>query len=637
MKQYRLRMTSLAVLATLGATGSAMAAGIVASGGQTQVGTPGNTPVVNIAGADAAGISHNTFSSFDVDRNGVVFNNLTAAGVSQLAGQLAANANLNGTAAKVIVADVNSATASKLNGAMEVAGAPAHLMIANAAGISVNGATTINAPVLTLAAANFNPSAASPLGVMVDTSRATPATIDINGDGLDVGAGQLNLLSRATLVNAAVKGWTINSQNGTQFDGDASGNFTGKLTANAPHAPAVALDVSELGGMYANKIVLEGSEHGLGVNSAGIIQAGKGGLAIQMYGNPGTVNMTGGFIGGAGASYRVDSAEMANTPDSLRPEQYRGLDEAQIFALEKQESEALAAKSNARAGYSPAADAGLSDSEKVKLVADMAAQAQQQLADMHQPAAGHPNSGPDADEQAAREAQMDADRKAADAAYVADLERKAQEQAARDAQLEIDRQAWEAEQQRTAQEKAAAQAQAEAAYQAWLVEGQHKAEEQAASEKADREAQQAAQQAEQERVAQEQAARQAQMQADANAAAADMQRVASERTAHVTQMDAAFRALNEEQQRQAVERAARQANGIPDEAAWIADQQATAAGIAKIQQLEAQYRAAYNVVLDDRNAVAQGFVPTSIASQDVQRISYAAQAQPATLSVRYGY
>lgn len=662
MKQYRLHMISVAALAALGATGSAMAGGIVATGGQTQVSTPGNTPIVDIAAANAAGISRNTFSSFDVDKNGVVFNNLTAAGVSQLAGQLAANANLNGTAAKVIVADVNSATASKLNGAMEVAGAPAHLMIANAAGISVNGATTINAPVLTLAAANFNPTAASPLGVMVDTNRATPATIEINGAGLDVGAGQVNLLSRATIVNAAVKGWTINSQNGTQFDGDADGNFTGKLTDNAAGVkPAVALDVSALGGMYANKIVLEGSEHGLGVNNAGLIQAGNGGIAVQMYGAD--LNMRGvSSFGSDGVSTIVRSADMFDTPDALRPAQYRGLDEAQIFALEKREMADLADKSNARRGYSPANDATMSDGQKIAMVADVAAQAQQQLADIRNHAAQDPNSGAgtggdtgadsgsgtdadagkaqrDADERAAREAQIEADRKAAEDAYQADLARKAQEQAARDAQMETDRQAWEAEQQRKADEKAAAQAQAEVAYQAWLADQQHQAEEQAAREKADREAQQAAQQAEQERLAQAQAAREAQLAVDATAAAAAQQRVAEERAAHQTQMDAASKALQDEQQKQAQEHAARQATMNSYEA-WLADQQAMADGVEKVRQLDALYRAAYSVVLDDRNAAATGIFTDVRASQVVQaaqQVNYAPQAQPVMVSAHYGY
>ncbi|WP_175054521.1 filamentous hemagglutinin N-terminal domain-containing protein, partial [Paraburkholderia sediminicola] len=500
MKQHRLNVLNVATLAALGVSGSAIAGGIVSAGGQTQVVTPGNTPIVNIAGANSAGVSRNTFSNFDVDKNGVVFNNLTAAGVSQLAGQLAANANLKGTAAKVIVADVNSAQASKLNGAMEVAGAPAHLLIANAAGISVNGATTINAPVLTLAAASFNPRADSPLALSVDTNRATPATIEINGDGLNVGAGQVNLLSRATLVNATVKGWTINSQNGTQFDGDADGNFAGKLTADAAGAkPAIALDVSELGGMYANRIVLEGSEHGLGVNSAGRIAAGKGGLAVQMYGAD---------IALRGSNAHVDLEGFGSI---VRSAEHGGLDEAQYFTAKKQEAAAEHARVDAYFNYSPADDANLSDSSKIALINDLA----WRTSDAGRKAA---NDAAQAEQQ---QRQAEADRLAWDA----EQERLAKEQAARQAQMEADREAWEAnhraeqqraeeaqqaEQERLAKDQAARQAQMEADRQAW--EANHRAEQQRAEEA--RAAAQAAQQAEQQRLANEQAARQAQMEAD---------------------------------------------------------------------------------------------------------------------------
>ncbi|MFM0595710.1 filamentous hemagglutinin N-terminal domain-containing protein [Paraburkholderia dilworthii] len=513
MKQYRLHMISVAALAALGATGSAMAGGIVATGGQTQVSTPGNTPIVNIAGANAAGISRNTFSNFDVDKNGVVFNNLTAAGVSQLAGQLAANANLNGTAAKVIVADVNSVQASQLNGAMEVAGAPAHLMIANAAGISVNGATTINAPVLTLAAANFNPTAASPLGVMVDTNRATPSAIEINGAGLDVGAGQLNLLSRATIVNAAVKGWSINSQNGTQFDGDANGNFTGKLTSNAAGAkPAVALDVSALGGMYANKIVLEGSEHGLGVNNAGVIQAGNGGYAVQMYGAD-IQGQPGGILASQGSSYTVRAADMAATPDMWRPEQYRGLDEAQIFQLEKQEFKAAADKSNAYNQRFAEDPAKLSDSDKIAQVGGLYEQIQLMRAQQN------PDTDPDV-----------IARKAADAAQQAEI---ARQNAARAAEQAAEQQAAA----QAAQQEAQLEAAREADYQAMIAARQAEA-------KARWEADQAAQSANTADAQQQAAAQQA---AFEQQKAADIARQQAEQqvAAQIAQQDAQREAARE--------------------------------------------------------------------------------------------
>ncbi len=284
MKQFQCNVLALAAMTAVALAGTSAYAGGVTGSGGTQVSNVGATPVVNINAANAAGISRNTFSNFDVDKNGVVFNNMLADGRSQLVGALKENGNLKGRQASVIVADINSAQASKINGPMEVAGVPAHLLIANAAGISCNGCNTINAPMVTLAAARFAPRADSPLALEVDTSRATPAMLEIDGDGMDAGAGQLNLLSRATKINAIVKGWKIDSITGSSFDGDANGNFQGKLVRDVANAPQVALDVSALGGMYANKIMLEGSERGLGVNNAGVIQAGKGGLAVELFG-----------------------------------------------------------------------------------------------------------------------------------------------------------------------------------------------------------------------------------------------------------------------------------------------------------------------------------------------------------------
>ncbi|MFP3700680.1 hypothetical protein SB758_34970, partial [Burkholderia sp. SIMBA_013] len=45
-------------------------------------------------------------------------------------------------------------------------------------------------------------------------------------------------------------------------------------------APAFALDVGALGGMYSQKIVLVGTEHGVGVRNAGTMGAQAGQLLV---------------------------------------------------------------------------------------------------------------------------------------------------------------------------------------------------------------------------------------------------------------------------------------------------------------------------------------------------------------------
>ncbi|GAA0829520.1 two-partner secretion domain-containing protein [Cupriavidus pauculus] len=560
MSEFRLRIISSAALAVFAAASAHAAPGIVPSGSQTQVGNAGNTPVINIAGANARGISHNTFSQFNVDQNGVVFNNLTAAGASQLAGQLAANANLGGKAAKVIVADVSSSKASELNGAMEVAGAPAHLVIANAAGISCNGCNTINAPVVTLAAARYTPTADGALAFTVDTSRAQPATISIDGEGMNVGTAQLNLLSRATLINAAVKGWDIHSLNGTEFEADSDGNFQSKLTYDAAGTkPTVALDVSELGGMYANKILLEGSEYGLGVNNAGTIWAGDGGLGVEMFGAELT-HVGQGISHSEGAGYDV------------RTEHYKGqADEAQLYERTRHDMRADAEASHRAKGWSPEAEARLTDNAKQRKLDALVEQA------TYRPhiETAEERAAREADE-AAKRAQADAEHEAEKAAAIARAEAEAQARAEKEAADKAAEVAQAEAAAKAAEEQAAAeaewrerQAQEQAEYEARMAAEKARAEAEAqarAQADAEREAEwaeyNAQKQAEYEaQKAAEQAASQAQFDAEAQARAqADAEREAE--WAAVAEYNARKQAEYEAQ------KAARQAQIDADAAGW---------------------------------------------------------------------
>ncbi|HBI08977.1 MAG TPA: hemolysin, partial [Franconibacter pulveris] len=114
--------------------------------------------IVDINKASAEGVSHNVYSQFNVDQNGVILNNSGGATNTQLAGQINGNANMAGGSAKVILNEVRSADPGQLNGMVEVAGQSAQVIIANPSGITCNGCGFINTnhAMLTTGAASFD-------------------------------------------------------------------------------------------------------------------------------------------------------------------------------------------------------------------------------------------------------------------------------------------------------------------------------------------------------------------------------------------------------------------------------------------------------------------------------------------------
>jgi filamentous hemagglutinin len=112
--------------------------------------TSTGVPAVNIAAPNAAGISANQYSSFNVDSAGLVLNNSLVSGTPLLGGTLGANPNLNGHPATTILNQVTSTAPSTLAGPVEVFGSPAVLIISNPNGLSVSGLSITNTPGLVL-------------------------------------------------------------------------------------------------------------------------------------------------------------------------------------------------------------------------------------------------------------------------------------------------------------------------------------------------------------------------------------------------------------------------------------------------------------------------------------------------------
>lgn len=117
------------------------------SGHQLQqvVDTANGIPQVNIRTPNQRGLSHNSYTEFDIDTRGVILNNANTNTLTQQAGMITANPNLVGGTARLILNEVNAPNPSILNGFIEVAGDRADVVVANPAGIICSGCGFINA------------------------------------------------------------------------------------------------------------------------------------------------------------------------------------------------------------------------------------------------------------------------------------------------------------------------------------------------------------------------------------------------------------------------------------------------------------------------------------------------------------
>lgn len=238
---------------------------------RTQVNNAGAVPVINIATPNAAGVSHNTYKDFSVGTPGAVLNNSTVAGKSQLAGQVNANANLNGKAADLIINEVTGSTRSDLQGKIEVFGNKANVLIARPNGITCDGCGFINTPSATLTTGK----------PVLDQQGALEAlevkkgSITIGGKGLDGSATDyVDILSWATELNGK-----INAKNLTLTQGSNRVDFkTGTIAPIAGEGakPLLAVDTKALGGMYAERIRLVATEDGVGANVANLTSSQQG-------------------------------------------------------------------------------------------------------------------------------------------------------------------------------------------------------------------------------------------------------------------------------------------------------------------------------------------------------------------------
>jgi len=244
----------------------------------TVVGSANGTPQVNITTPSAAGVSRNQYQQFDVGAQGVILNNSRGDTQTQIGGWVQGNPWLATGTARVILNEINSSSPSQLNGYIEVAGARAQVIIANPAGIQIDGAGFLNASRVTLTTGTPIVSNGA-----LEGYRVAGGAIRIAGAGLDASrTDYTDIITRSLQVNAGI--WANQLQASLGNNVVSADNTAVTPQAAGSGAPAFALDVGALGGMYANRIWLVGNEQGVGMRNAGKIGAQAGELVVTAEG-----------------------------------------------------------------------------------------------------------------------------------------------------------------------------------------------------------------------------------------------------------------------------------------------------------------------------------------------------------------
>lgn len=245
------------------------------TGGTSIEATRNGIPLVNIAKPTARGVSHNRFTDYNVSQQGLILNNATQITNTQLGGQIQGNANLGTAPASLILNEVTSTNRSQLNGYTEVGGHSANLVVANPNGISCDGCGFINTPQATLTTGMPEFSEGALSGYQVNGGDIAIEGQGLNADNID----RLSIITRAVQINANIHAQQLDVITGRNHVNAQTGEVTA-LADDGSAKPTVAIDSSALGGMYANRIRLLGTEQGVGVNLNGVVSAGTEGFQL---------------------------------------------------------------------------------------------------------------------------------------------------------------------------------------------------------------------------------------------------------------------------------------------------------------------------------------------------------------------
>lgn len=262
----------------------ASAAGIAIDGGTaTTVSTAANGhQTVNIA-PTVAGVSNNTYSSFNVDAAGASLNNV-------------------GINARTIVNQVTSTNPSIISGRIDVLGSRTNVILANPNGITVNGGSFVNTGRVALTTGHVSFKDTIPVAgiperdIVLDTSTGT---IVVGPQGLASALIGLDLIAKNVQINGpltngftsqtayvrAVAGNSNVTLNTAVSPNDNSNDWlTLSPSTSAATANSFAIDITAAGSLTSGRVQLIVTDKGPGVRSAGPMNASLGDFTLSSNG-----------------------------------------------------------------------------------------------------------------------------------------------------------------------------------------------------------------------------------------------------------------------------------------------------------------------------------------------------------------
>ncbi|MBO1929399.1 filamentous hemagglutinin N-terminal domain-containing protein [Providencia rettgeri] len=159
---------------------------------------------------------------------------------------------------------------------IEVAGNSAQVIVANASGITCNNCGFINTNRATLTTGKITPQLNGDFTINVDKGQIV-ITDKFNSNS------PTDILAKTAAISGKMNADEINIITGTNVI-SKNGQLIKSASSNT-NTPNIAIDISALGGMYADKITLISTGNNSAISNKGIISAGDDGLRIASNGN----------------------------------------------------------------------------------------------------------------------------------------------------------------------------------------------------------------------------------------------------------------------------------------------------------------------------------------------------------------